>query len=208
MLNLVIVGDYAGFSPNNSFLTANGSIETKLGFSLLYGPLENKVSMMPALEEEAEDPPETLHTTWGVWLHKRDALHGIDQKYDMEHVLRTIRAADDILHYYHYVPVIGEHEHIHESYEMNFEYNYSNEEAIYGAKGAFDEETSGDSETAIDFDFDEDPNLASQIHDEGLDEKENIPIDNGQKADIDFELEKELAKIFEKALKLIENKGR
>ena len=206
MLNSVIAGDYAGFSPNNSFLTANSSIETKLGFSLLYGPLENKVSMMPALEEEAEDPPETLHTTWGVWLHKRDDLHGIDQKYDIVHVLRTIRAADDILHYYHYVPVIGEHEPMHESYEMNFEYNYSNEEAIYGFKESFDEETAEDSETAVD--LDEDSNLASQSHDEELGEKENIPMDNKQKTDIDFELEKELAKILEKALKLIENKGK
>lgn len=203
MLNSVMAGDYIRSSSNNGFLNTNSSIENKLSFSLLYGPLENQVSMMSALEGEAEDPPETLHTTWGVWLHKWDALHGIDQRYDIEHVLRTIRAADDILHYYHYVPVIGEHGHVHESYEMNFEYNYSNEEAIYGVKEAFDEETAEDSEIALDSDLGEDSNLANQNHDEDLDGKESIPMDNEQKTDIDSELETKLAKIFEKALKLI-----
>ena len=98
MLNSVIAGDYAGFSPNNSFLTANSSIETKLGFSLLYGPLENKVSMMPALEEEAEDPPETLHTPWGIWLHWRDPMHRVNQRFDTAHLIRTGMPAEDIIH--------------------------------------------------------------------------------------------------------------
>ena len=204
-----MMGDYAGVSSSNSFLSTNRSIESTLGFSLFYdSSLDGMINRMQILDsEEAEDPPETMHTPWGVWLHKWDALHSIDQKYDTEHVLRTTRAADDILHYYHYVPVIGEHRHMHESYEMNLEYNYLNEEAIYGVKETFDEETAEDSEITLDFDLGEDSNLANQSHDEELDGKENIPADNGQKADIDSELEKELAKIFEKALNLIEGKG-
>ncbi|MBI3034979.1 hypothetical protein HYY71_01530 [Candidatus Woesearchaeota archaeon] len=79
--------------------------------------------MRPA--EELEDPPETLHTPWGVWLHHRDALHGIEQRYDTEHMLRAARAADDILHYANYVPKIGKDEQEIDSHELNFEYNYS-----------------------------------------------------------------------------------
>lgn len=200
----MVSGAYAS-SSNYGFLGTNSSIENKLNFSLLYSPLENQVNGTPILKEEPEDPPETMHTPWGVWLHKWDALHGIDQKYDTEHVLRTTRAADDILHYYHYVPVVGEHGHMHELYEMNFEYNYSNEEAIYGIKEAFAEETAEDSEIALDFDLGEDSTLANQNHDEELDGKEDIPVDTEQKTDIDFELEKNLAKIFEKTLNLIEH---
>lgn len=200
----MVSGAYAS-SSNYGFLGTNSSIENKLNFSLLYSPLENQVNETPILKEEPEDPPETMHTPWGVWLHKWDALHGIDQKYDTEHVLRTTRAADDILHYYHYVPVVGEHGHMHELYEMNFEYNYSNEEAIYGIKEAFAEETAEDSEIALDFDLGEDSTLANQNHDEELDGKEDIPVDTEQKTDIDFELEKNLAKIFEKTLNLIEH---
>src|SRR3989338_4224027 len=113
-----------GMEANQSYYAKTG-IESLVSLVIPYGHLENQIIRMQE-PEEAEDPPETLHTTWGIWLHKRDPLHGIDQRYDTEHVLRTLRSGDDILHYYHYVPVIGEDEHIIESYGMGFEYDYSN----------------------------------------------------------------------------------
>lgn len=123
--------------------------------------------------EEAEDPPETLHTTWGVWLHKRDALHGVDQRYDTEHILRTIRAADDILHYYHYVPVIEGHEHMHGPFEADFEYDYSEQSSIYhdaDAEEAEEPEASREEDTEEKQDI---GNNEDRDEDEIEEEKEN-----------------------------------
>lgn len=187
-----------------SNLYANGAgIENKLAASSLVNPLERQVIQMPLYAEEAEDPPETLHTTWGIWLHKWDALHAIDQKYDTEHVLRTTRAADDILHYYHYVPVIGEHEHIIESYEMGFEYDYSNEEILYNASVKLDEESDEETEIVHDTEPFEEPNLTDQGNDEEPDMEEKTPMGKEQKT-ADFN--KESLKMSEEILKLIKIK--
>ena len=77
---------------------------------------------------ELEDPPETLHTPWGIWIHNRDALHRIEQRYDTEHMLRAARAAEDILHYANYVPKIGNDEDEIKPSEINFDYNYMHKE--------------------------------------------------------------------------------
>jgi hypothetical protein len=98
----------------------------------------NKQGLHTIEHLEFEDPPEPIHTVWGLWLHQRDPIHSIDQRYDTEHVLRSQRWAEDILHYYHYVPVIDgpDHEPPHEVYESNFEYEYHHQELIYDAHGS------------------------------------------------------------------------
>jgi|TARA_Y100000310_G_scaffold333637_1_gene411587 hypothetical protein len=189
-------GDYA------TFLSRSADIKTNSGFGLVPSSLETQIMQNPELEE-VEDPPETLHTPWGIWLHSWDALHGIDQRYDTEHVLRTARAADDILHYYHYVPIIGENDHIHKTYEMNIEYDYSHEEPTYNANINLEEEDVEEVETIIDIDIgEEDDNLHifNQDEEHDKDEKEVIQDPKG-----DFKFDEELAKIFERALKIINN---
>ena len=184
----------------NQFYGATNGIESLISLGMPYGHLESQIIQIQE-SEEAEDPPETLHTTWGIWLHKRDPLHNLDQRYDMEHVLRTLRPGDDILHYYHYVPVIGDHEHIHESYGMSFEYDYSNEEMIYNANISTDEETD-DAEITPDTEPGEDANLINKENDEEPDAEEKIPMGKEQK-NIDFGFNKESLKISEEILKLI-----
>lgn len=87
----------------------NYKISATLNFAANYNPLESQVAEIQTINEP-EDPPETLHTPWGVWLHHRDPLHRIEERFDAAHLIRTARAAEDILHLYHYVPIIGEYE--------------------------------------------------------------------------------------------------
>ncbi|MBI2660043.1 hypothetical protein HYX07_02685 [Candidatus Woesearchaeota archaeon] len=89
---------------------------------------------MPSPVEEVEDPPETLHMAWGLWLHHRDALHRLEQRHETNHVLRNARAADDILHYLNYVPKIGHDEHQIEHNEISFDYDYLHEDALYNVE--------------------------------------------------------------------------
>jgi|SRR3989344_4826678 len=105
-------GSYAGI------LTAYAGLENRLNFHQ-YNSLEAQINQIQA---EPEDPPETMHTPWGIWRHFRDILHSIDEKFDAEHVVRKGRAAEDILHNAHYAPVIGDNEHGKESYETHVEY--------------------------------------------------------------------------------------
>src|SRR3989338_4948622 len=182
----------------NQMYGMKAGIESLVSMGTMYSRLETQIMLQEP--EEAEGPPEPLHTTWGVWLHKWDALHSIDQRHDTEHVLRTIRAADDILHYYHYVPVIGDHEHIHESYEMGFEYDYSNEEMLYNANIDLDEETT--EEIANNTGPDEESNLISHDKDEDPDGEEKIETVQEQK-NSESEFNKESVKMSEEILKLI-----
>lgn len=126
---------------NEAFYNGSQGIE-----SMLHFPAYSSLGMQPA--EEPEDPPETLHFAWGLWLHHRDALHRIEQQHDITHVLRNARAADDILHYLDYVPKIGHDEHNIEIVQKDFDYLYSHEEQEYTAHLQFEEDVQG-TETAI-----------------------------------------------------------
>ena len=127
---------YSGFLQDSNVAKANtGGIEGILSF-----PASSLLGMQPA---EVEDPPETLHSPWGVWLHHRDALHRIEQRYDTEHVLRAARAADDILHYANYVPKIGKDEDEIKPHETNFDYSYQHEESVYSIGAESKEEGIG-----------------------------------------------------------------
>ena len=131
---------------------------------------------------EPLDPPETCHTPWGIWLHWRDPLHAIDQKYDTEHIIRTTMVAEDILHYAHYVPIIGEHEHKIESYEMGFEYDYLDEEPlpIYDANGVLNEEETEGIDSASD-----------EMHKLDNDLQEDVKVSENRDEDVNFEDDKE-----------------
>ncbi len=108
---------------------------TAFGLSMAYNPISIQ---LPQQMLQPEDPPETLHMPWGIWLHKRDPLHSIHQRYDTEHLIRTTRVAEDILHYARYAPIIEgpdhEHSHGHEaiSYASKFEYDSFDGQKVYG----------------------------------------------------------------------------
>ena len=114
----------------NGILTANAGLENMLNFHQ-YNSLEAQINQIQA---EPEDPPETMHTPWGIWRHYRDALHSIDERYDAEHLVRKSHPAEDILHEAHYVPVIGDHDHKEETYEMNIEYDDPIQLEVYNSK--------------------------------------------------------------------------
>ena len=122
-------GSYIGI------LTANAGLENRLNFhqynSHQYNSLEVQINQIQA---EPEDPPETMHTPWGIWRHYWDALHRIDEMFDAEHLVRKSRPAEDILHEAHYVPVIGDHDHKVEAYEMNIEYDDPVQLEVYNSK--------------------------------------------------------------------------
>ena len=187
---------YSGFSQGISAVKFNtGGIEEILRFSN-YKPLGRQVNeIRPA--EKLEDPPETLHTPWGVWLH-RDPLHRIEQRYDTEHMLRAARAADDILHYANYVPKIGKDEQNIESHEPNFEYNYSHEGLTYNVSTKLEEEDVKDVETAIDIRLEDSVNSDNKHEEIEHNEEENLSIDGNSKDNSGTKFKKDLIRIIEK----------
>ncbi len=205
MINSAIAENYqSGFGSYSGM----ANIESKINLSMQYNPLEMQLSRLQPLAEP-EDPPETLHTPWGIWLHWRDPLHKIHQRFDAEHVVRTGMAAQDILHYAHYVPVIGEHEHIAESYEMKFEYDYSHELGIYNAEMHLGKEIeeSGNAEAINTFaDASEEKPLNTETESDEAEtpnesnEEPNAKNNESQESDLNLELERELTIIFDKFL--------
>lgn len=203
LTNIIGAENYNGSLPNN-ILSGTNSIENRLNFSQ-YNLLENQLNQIA----EPEDPPETMHTPWGIWRHWRDALHSIDERYDTEHVLRKGRAAEDILHNAHYVPVIGDPEHKEESYEMNLEYDDPVQLEVYNSKINLKEY-----HAEMDFEEIEDQSMESPVNTETEDDSidsESKDIDEERKEqnstetprkNINSEDETELTKIFEKVLKI------
>ena len=203
MMNSAIAENYqSGFG--SYFGTA--SIENKINSLMKYNPLEMQLNQLQPLAEP-EDPPETLHTPWGIWLHWRDPLHKIHQRFDTEHVIRTTKAAEDILHYAHYVPIIEgpEHEHIH-SYQMNFAYEYVDEMQLYNFSAEIDD-TEGlnaedveilhavESENAVDLEH-----SISEEPEEFEDDESVEQMEISQRKDIpsnEITFEKQLLRIFE-----------
>lgn len=165
---------YSGFSQGISPIKVDTrGIEQILRFSN-YNPLGIQAN-------ELEDPPETLHTPWGVWLHHRDALHRIDQRYDTKHMLRAARAADDILHYANYVPKIGEDEQKIESNELNFEYNYSHEVFAYNVNIEPEEEDIKNGESIVNIRLEESVNSDDKHEEVGHNEESNLSDDGNSK---------------------------
>mgnify|MGYP001461575058 CR=1 FL=1 len=193
---------------NNVLSNSNLGIENILNFSQ-YNSLEKQLNQIQTAEPE--DPPETIHTPWGVWRHWRDALHSIDEKYDAEHAVRTGRAAEDILHQAHYVPVIGDYVHAEESYEINLEYTDSDQLEVYNIRINleeyhpsidFEEEIEGENtETSVNTEIEDD---STDLKDKNIDEEpkdSNSAEDKVPEKNFDLESEKELTEIFEKVLK-------
>ncbi len=169
MMNSAIAENYqSGFGSYSGM----ANIESKINFSMQYNPLEMQLSQLQPLAEP-EDPPETLHTPWGIWLQWRDPLHKIHQRFDAAHVVRTGMAAEDILHYAHYVPVIGEHENI-QSHELKFEYDYSSETQIYAANIALENNAKGEHDETAGAIADTEENFAD-AEDIAMDNAENFP---------------------------------
>ena len=137
--NLANMDYNASIGINN--LWVGTGIENKAVYSINYSPLENSI-IEPQLSQEAEDMPEAIHTPWGIWIHKRDPLHSIHQRFDTEHLIRTGMVAEDILHYAHYVPIIEgpDHERAAESHEIEFECDYSPNLGLYNAEFNFGKE--------------------------------------------------------------------
>lgn len=193
----------------NGILTANAGLENRLNFHQ-YNSLEAQINQVQA---EPEDPPETMHTPWGIWRHYWDALHRIDEMFDAEHLVRKSHPAEDILHEAHYVPTIGDHIHKEESYQMNIEYDdpvqlevYNSKINLkYSAKINFEEETHDESVRISMNEEIEDNSTGSEG--KNIDEKpEELNSgdrirDRDQKNNFDLESEKELTKIFEKYIK-------
>ena len=195
-------GSYIGI------LTANAGLENRLNFHQ-YNSLEVQINQIQA---EPEDPPETMHTPWGIWRHYWDALHRIDEMFDAEHLIRKSRPAEDILHEAHYVPVIGDHDHKVEAYEMNIEYDDPVQLEVYNSKINFEyfagmdfEEETQDESAPISIKVKaEDESIGSESR--NIDKKpEDLSTDEVQdkvqKKDFNLEPEKELTKIFEKYIK-------
>lgn len=163
------------------------------GIESILGSSSHHLEMQAA--GEVEDPPETLHMAWGLWLHHRDALHRLEQKYDTEHVLRNARAADDILHYLDYVPKIGHDEHKIEAHS-GIEYDYMEEDAIYNAETSLKEETD-EPEPQVNEGLEEE--IEQEIANSDMDEQEedeskNFPLIPAQKGNSIFENKKDLMK--------------
>ena len=203
MENYQGIGNYFG----------NAAIENKINSLMKYNPLEMQLNQLQPLAEP-EDPPETLYTPWGVWLHWRDPLHKIDQKFDAAHVVRTGMAAEDILHYAHYVPVIGDKEHargkedVHEAYGMGIEYDYTHDSELYNSGinvGKEIEEPGGVEITDVADAANEDEALDADVE-IGLDEintvedKKELGIHDNKQAETNLnpKLEAQLTRIFEK----------
>jgi len=192
----------------NGILTANAGLENMLNFHQ-YNSLEAQINQIQA---EPEDPPETMHTPWGIWRHYRDALHSIDERYDAEHLVRKSHPAEDILHEAHYVPVIGDHDHKEETYEMNIEYDDPIQLEVYNSKinlkysaeidvkeGMKNENTKISTNTET-----EDDSIEVES---SIDEKpEEQSSDESQKKNFDLEPKKELTtnlrNIFKQVLKM------
>ncbi|MCH8329538.1 MAG: hypothetical protein IIB81_04050, partial [Nanoarchaeota archaeon] len=84
LTDIMMTGSYGGSLSGNVLLNPGINIENILSLSPQYNSLESQLNQIQA---EPEDPPETMHTPWGVWRHWRDALHSIDEKYDAEHIV-------------------------------------------------------------------------------------------------------------------------
>jgi len=185
---------YSGLLQGISAVKVNTrGIEGILHFSS-YSPLGRQSNeIRPA--EELEDPPEALHTPWGVWLHRNDALHKLDQKYDTEHVLRAAKAADDILHYANYVPKTGKDEDEIKPHETNFDYTYSHEEFVYSINTELDKEVIEKVEANINTALEEEPTNPNDKN-EGTNnnERENLSIDENLKCSHD-NVKKDLVEI-------------
>ncbi len=128
--NLLNAGYNVPIGMSNSGLGAG--IENKALPSINYSPLESSINgLQPA--QNPEDMPEAVYTPWGIWIHKRDPLHSIIQRFDTEHMIRSAKAAEDILHYAHYVPVVEgpNHETAYVPYGVNLKYDYSREIELY-----------------------------------------------------------------------------
>ena len=201
-IDIIGTGNYSGI------LTANAGLENRLYF-FQYGPLESQLNQIQPLQEP-EDPPETMHTPWGIWRHWRDPLHSIDERFDAEHIVRRGRAAEDILHNAHYVPVIGDHDHKEKAYEMNLEYDDPAQLEVYNSKInlkflaeiCFDEEMHYES-TRIFMNAETGDNPIG-LECKNIGEKPEEPNSGdrvggrAQKNNFDLEYERELTKIFEK----------
>ena len=203
--------DITGTGNYSGILTANAGLENRLYF-FQYSPLESQLNQIQPLQEP-EDPPETMHTPWGIWRHWRDPLHSIDERFDAEHIVRRGRAAEDILHNAHYVPVIGDHDHKEKAYEMNLEYDDPAQLEVYNSKINLKYSAEMDFEEGI-----EDQNtkisINTETEDDSIDsEEKNIGEkpeepnsgdrvrDRAQKNNFDLEYERELTKIFEEYIK-------
>lgn len=204
LTDIMMTGSYGGSLSGNVLLNPGINIENILSLSPQYNSLESQLNQIQA---EPEDPPETMHTPWGVWRHWRDALHSIDEKYDAEHTVRKGHAAEDILHNAHYVPVIGDPEHKEESYEMNFEYDDPIQLEVYNSKinleySAMDfEEEIENKEIPIN---EESEDNSVGLEDKDVDEESKEPNSaepQSSKNNINLEVETELTRIFEKISK-------
>jgi len=166
------------------------------------------------MPQEAEDPPETLYTPWGVWLHWRDPLHRIEQKFDAAHLVREGMVAEDILHHAHYVPVIGDKEHVgdkedgHKAYGMGIEYDYSHDSELYdsginvgkeieesGSVEITDVADAANEDEALDDDMEIDLDEINTVED-----KKEIHDNKRAKTNLNPKLEVQLTIIFEKIL--------
>src|SRR3989338_498137 len=203
--------------PADILYSNKSSIECIVSFLPNKITLENHLAQaIRSSLEYMDDPPETLHTPWGVWLHHWDALHSIDQKYDAEHMIRTGMVAEDIIHYYHYVPIIGEHERVPESYELSLEYDYSSQKEIYSLNQGLDEESVESPGIAADFNLETD--FGELTKDIGVDKERDFEYDAGnickdgivsaakeQKKSSQIKLDKKLAKLLEEISGFIEH---
>jgi len=200
------------YLPTNSLLNQQYSAGSALSLSMGYNPLERQITQIQ-MAQEPEDPPETLHTPWGIWLHKRDPLHGINQRYDTEHLIRTGMVAEDILHYAHYAPIIEgpNHEHAAESHERGFGYDYSHEFGLYNAEinfGSGIEESENIEVTDTIADASEERPSSTETESDETETSETLNVSTEphaknnkiHKRDLNLELEKELMILFEKFL--------
>lgn len=194
---------HSGVFDTSFFKASNRGIEERLNFG--YNILDRQNAIQnPGLLEEADDPPEAVLTTWGIWRRWRDPLHRIEEKYDIVDMIRAARAVDDIIHHLYYVPVIGNHENLPKSYKIDVEHDssYALQEPIYAANIDFEEENINSVEITFNVKFDEDAsNLENAEHNEAEHIKEEkLPAINELKNNYDFESKKSLMKIFEKII--------
>lgn len=187
-------------------------------FSSNYNDLETQVANMQMLQD-AEDPPETLHLPWGIWLHKRDPLHSIKQRFETDHLIRTGMVAEDILHYAHYAPILEgpDDKHAVEGHEIEFKYDYSHDLGLYNAeinfereimesenlevKGAFATDAFADASEEKPFDTETESDEAETSETSNMsNEKPHAKNNKNHKMDLNLGLEKKLTTIFEKFL--------
>src|SRR3989338_8608860 len=214
--NLVNMDYNTSIGINN--LGVGTGIENKAVYSINYSPLENSI-IEPQISQEAEDMPEAIHTPWGIWIHKRDPLHSIHQRFDTEHLIRTGMVAEDILHYANYAPIIEglDDEHTVESHGVVFEYDYSHDLGLYNAEINFEREIEESKNLEVTnafatdtfavaseekpFDTETESNEAETSETLNVsDEKPQAKNNKIHKSDLNLGLEEKLTIIFEKFL--------